>query len=324
MEGPERRSAWEELAARAEGATFFHTPAWADVLVSTFPAWEPATEVIELGPEPLRETRCVLPMLRRGGTLESMPPGVYGGPLFERPPTAEELARVWDLLDERPSWFLYGNPYVDYVVEPGGARQELFTQTIDLAPGFDTLQRRFRRRYREGIRAAARRGYEVSTAQDLEDVEGYCDVYEDTLRRWGTSARGFYPRALFRNLHLASLTNEAIRLWVVRRQGELVGGGWFFRHAGHLAYWHGAVLERDMRGYPMHLLMANVIEDACRQEVRTFDFNPSAGLGGVEAFKRGFGAERHPFASWRRSTPLDKTTQHLRRVRERWFRQCPL
>jgi len=318
--GGERSRLWDEVCANADGGTHFHTQAWARVLVETFPAWHVATRVWRLG----EGNVCVLPALERGGCLESMLPGVYGGPLFLKPPTDADWHSLWAQVDALPAWFLYGNPFVRTVGEPQGEREELFTQVLDLAPGFERLQAGFRRRYRAGIRSAARHGLEVTQAQDLEDVEGYCDVYEDTLRRWGPRARGFYPRDLFRSLHLVSRTDERVKLLVVRSHGELIAGAWFFRHGGHVAYWHGAVRADRMREHPMHLLMATAIEDACRAGARLFDFNPSAGLAGVEHFKRGFGAEDLPFASWRRSGPLDKAADGLRRARERWLKRCRL
>jgi hypothetical protein len=317
--GEDRDRLWHEICARSTGATFFHTPAWSRLLRETFPSWNDATPVWWL-----EDNVCVLPALERSGCFESMLPGVYGGPLFLEPPTAEDWCAIWDRVDALPAVFLYGNPYLDISGEPRGRREELFTQVLDLAPGFDRLQAAFRRRYRTGIRSAVSRGLEVHEAQDLEDVEGYCDVYEESLRRWGAGARGFYPRRLFRNLHLAARTDERVRLLVVRSHGDLIAGCWLFQHEGHVAYWHGAVRTDRMRDHPMHLLLATAIEDACKQDARLFDFNPSAGLAGVEHFKRGFGAEVRPFASWRRSGPLDKAADGLRRVRERWLKRCQL
>ena len=42
---------------------------------------------------------------------------------------------------------------------------------------------------------------------------------------------------------------------------------------------------------PRNLLLYEVIKKACEKGYSWFDFNPSAGLKGVKAFKEGFGAE---------------------------------
>jgi lipid II:glycine glycyltransferase (peptidoglycan interpeptide bridge formation enzyme) len=42
---------------------------------------------------------------------------------------------------------------------------------------------------------------------------------------------------------------------------------------------------------PRNLLLYEAIKNACEKGYFWFDFNPSAGLKGVKAFKEGFGAE---------------------------------
>jgi Acetyltransferase (GNAT) domain len=313
---------WREVVARAEGATWFHTPGWAGALAAAFPAWRPATLAWRFDDG----NAAVLPALAHEGALglESMLPGVYGGPLFLAPAAETQWRAVWAAVDALPGVFVYGNPFVAYRGAPAGEREDLFTHALDLAPGLEAVQRGFRRRYRTAIRSAARAGLEVDRARDLEDVRAYCDVYRDTLRRWGGAARGFYPERLFRGLFRSGAEGGGVRLALVRRRGEVVAGAWLCRHRGHVVYWHGAVRAEDMRRHAMHLLMAGAIEDACRDGARWFDFNPSAGIAGVERFKEGFGAARLPFFAWRRFGPFGRMARHLRRMRERVLRRCPL
>lgn len=316
---------WDEVAREAEGATFFHTPAWARICCASWRAWRAAP----LGIEYSDGNRAILPFLRRAhlvpgaGHYESMLPGVYGGPLFLAPPSAAHWQACWEVVDELPDVFLYGNPFLEW---EGCAAGQVVTETthvLDLASGYDEVFRRFRYSYRSGIRAARKRGLEVGLAETAADVDAYVRLYRDSLRRWGRRARGYYPARLFHNLFEAGRT-EPVRLWLVKEEGRIVGGAWVLYHGEHADYWHGAVDSSAMIHYPVHLLIATAIEDACANGYRWFDFNPSGGLEGVELFKRGFHPETPSFSVVTRLGARASAYRTYRRVCEKRLGRCPL
>jgi lipid II:glycine glycyltransferase (peptidoglycan interpeptide bridge formation enzyme) len=55
--------------------------------------------------------------------------------------------------------------------------------------------------------------------------------------------------------------------------------------------WHGATIGTYFNLRPVNLLYYEVIKTACKKGYIWFDFNPSAGLEGVKAFKERFGAQ---------------------------------
>lgn len=316
---------WDEVAREAEGATFFHTPAWAGLCAATFRAWRAAPLALEFSDG----NRALLPFLRRTGPVpgaghrESMLPGVYGGPLFLAPPSRAHWQACWEAVDELPDVFLYGNPFLRWEGVPAGAAVTETTRALDLAPGYDEVFRRFRYSYRSGIRAARKRGLEVVVGERPEDVDAYDRLYRDSLRRWGSRARGFYPRRLFHNL-LELGRSTPVRLWLVKAEGRVVGGAWVLYHGEHVDYWHASADSNAMIHYPMHLLVATAVEDACRSGYRWFDFNPSGGLEGVELFKRGFHADVLEFPVVTRLRGAARAYRTFRRVCEKRLGRCPL
>ena len=53
-------------------------------------------------------------------------------------------------------------------------------------------------------------------------------------------------------------------------------------------------MEKYFKVRPTNLLMYEAIKDACDRGYAWFDFNPSGGHEGVEAFKKNFGAQALP------------------------------
>jgi hypothetical protein len=320
------RELWGYLSRESDGATFFHTPVWAEILESTFDAWKAATSAVEFSDG----NAVVLPQMQWGllGPIarytESMLPGVYGGPLFLQTPNEEHWQAVWDIVNSLSDIIVLGNPYLPYVGQPNAIRRPMLTQVLELTRGFDSIWKGFRKGHRAGTKAAEREGVEVKVATSRQEVDAYAESYGDALRRWGTQARGFYPKRLFHNLFQHQKYGEAIRLWVARLNGKVVGGAWVFYHNNHAVYWHGAVHSAYMTYHPAHLLVTTAIEEACREGFRWFDLNPSGGLQGVEHFKSGFGAQRMSFYTYRRLSFGGKAFRLYRYLRERCLRRCSL
>jgi Acetyltransferase (GNAT) domain len=316
---------WRDVSRDAEGATFFHTPEWAAVCEEVFGAWRRAPLAVEFSDGNV----ALLPFVRRArpfaalGHHESMLPGVYGGPLFLHEPGEAHWRAVWEAVDALPGVFLYGNPFRPWSGGPRGERALETTRALDLAPGFDAVFRRFRYSYRSGIRAAAKRGFEAAPATSHDDVERYDRIYRDSLRRWGKGARGFYPRRLFHALFELG-RSAPVRLWLVRKDGVPVGGAWVLEHNEHADYWHASVDSGAMIHYPMHLLVATAVEDACARGFRWFDFNPSGGLEGVELFKRGFHPQELAFPVYGRFPAPVAAYRTYRRILEKRLGRCPL
>jgi Acetyltransferase (GNAT) domain len=315
---------WKRVCATSEGATFFHTDVWAGVIARTFPHWTPAPVSLEFADG----NEMVMPLMKRRGLIpaqhyyESMPPGVYGGPIFSHTPSEPQLEETLGTLRRFPSIVVQGNPFVEVRFAEAHQR-ELHTHMLDLRPG-DRIEKRFRKGHLANISAARRKGVQVTIASTAAEIDDYFAVYQNSLARWGENASGFYPRQLFQNLFALPEYGGSVKLWLASYDNKIVAGAWIFYHRHHAVYWHGAMHADYAQLHPVHLMLVEAIKAARAEGFHWFDFNPSGGLAGVEHFKRGFGAEPVPVLSYRRLSPLGKAYRAKRFFQETVLRSCPV
>src|SRR5688500_10472980 len=126
------RAMWVEVARACPYATYFHTPAWAELMVHVYPGLSVAATAFRLADG----TLVIFPLVesRRDAffrSYESMVPGVYGGPIAERRLDAAEVAAILDAaVTSRTSRLrVFGNPHLDCFRAPADAAQE-FTHVI--------------------------------------------------------------------------------------------------------------------------------------------------------------------------------------------------
>jgi len=218
---------WSRICGESEAATFFHTSIWADVLAKTFRQWTPKPVAIEFSDGNL----MVLPLMQRRGLIptgsycESMPPGVYGGPLFTRQPAETHTRAVLDSLDDFSNVIVFGNPFGSHISFPDDRSRSLYTHMIDLTAGIDRVLKNCRKGHLANIAGARRKGVEISIASRREDVDAYFAIYQNTLARWGNRAGGFYPRQLFQNLFELPEYGKSVKLWLAKYKGAVASGG---------------------------------------------------------------------------------------------------
>ena len=289
---------WDAAWAAAPRATFFHSRAW-------YAAWaeasggrlRPLARVATLDDG----ARVVLVGAERrvGGALaravESSPAGTFGGWIAPRELAPDEADALAACVGGRAASVVWrASPYDAAMVEAArrlGACDDT-TQAVDLREGFDAVVRRWSKGHRATIRQAERAGVRVRTARDARDWDAYLDVYHDTVERWGERATVVYPRGVFDAI--ARHGGARVRLWLAECDGAVVAGALCLESARVVVYWHGAARRAYFDRRPVHALMHTAMRDACERGLEWFDFNPSGGLEGVRAFKRGFGAQELP------------------------------
>jgi SAM-dependent methyltransferase len=306
---------WLEIARRDPHATFFHTPMWrrlalegtGDCADASFAASLPSGVRAVF---PLQELQ---PRNGRGRYLLSTYPYGYGGPIADGVLGANDLRRLHRHA-QAAAVTVTGNPRRPATPAVAGwSRTELSTQVLDLVPGYEELRRGFSKGHRAAITQARRKGVTTRRATSLDDYRAYHAVYEDSLRRWGDDAGTRYPWTLFETgWRIAQEHPDAVGLWLAEHEGEVVSGAWVFYWNGHAMYWHAATLERAFELRPANLLLADVIEDACRCGFGQLDFGHSGGHKGAEAFKRRFGAAPRPLVNLEYVTPPLRATGALR------------
>ncbi|HEX7052154.1 MAG TPA: GNAT family N-acetyltransferase [Longimicrobiales bacterium] len=300
-------ASWWEVARACDYATFFHTPLWRRLAVETFRGCRDAS----IGAELDDGVRVVFPLIAhrsrlpwRAAEVSSTFGGCYGGPIADGPLDTDDRRRLFRAVVARAPGGLHltGNPLHGPFGDIEGLGRRLDgTHRLELDAPFTTLSTRFSRGHRANIAKGRRLGVTTRIAESVSDYRGYYLVYKDSLTRWGAAATSRYPWRLFANgARLAGGHRDHIALWLAEFEGRIAAGAWMFYWNQHAVYWHGAA-RTDMRHTrASHVLLADVIEDACRRGLRWFDFNPSGGHAGVAEFKRRFGAMHTPVERWHR------------------------
>jgi hypothetical protein len=199
---------------------------------------------------------------------------------------------------------------------PGAGRLASFsTHVLDLTPGYAAVwSDSFPAKTRNMCRKAERGGLTVEQDASPESIAAYAALYRASSKVWGYDTPP-YPDVLFEAL----LASEWAELWLARIDGAIVGGAVMLRGSDDLLYWSGA-MNRDYRHLaPSNAIIRAVVEDACERGIAYLDFGASAGLSGVEAFKRSFGAQERDYTVATLSTwgyrQLERVQQGAARVR---------
>lgn len=313
---------WDRTWNACPYSTYFHSRAWADL-------WAAYTDG-DMRPAPVQITfsdgkEAIIPLsCRRGGRglvrhYSSSPGGTFGGWLSSDDLDVRHRTLLGRTLISRfrdVTWRL--NPYdVDDLPDDIGPRTPDETRTLALDDEFAVIVRRSSKGHRSAASKARREGVEVSVAQTQDDWLSFAELYGDSVRRWGDRATSVYDARLFELLRHRS--GPDVQLWLARHDGVAVAGALCLYAPRHVAYWLGGASEAYFPLRPVHLLVYEAIEDACRRRLAWFDFNPSGGHEGVAAFKKGFGTVLLPapviVATGRLSSGIDRARNLLPRPR---------
>jgi CelD/BcsL family acetyltransferase involved in cellulose biosynthesis len=296
---------WDRIAAASPGATPFHARAWTEALARSDGRFVArALGIAVEGPEPL-----LIPLALRRGSLRrglfaravSTHPGTYGGPIHaKRLLTPADWGALRAGLDELGLGRLevFGNVLDPLPAEhaQGLETEERVTHVLALTRLAEDPLAGYEPSCRRAVRKAERAGVRVERLTHAEEVDEYVEAYHESLVRWKKPVERGYRRELFHDL-LAAPGSE---LWAARApDGRLAAGGVFLFAPRHVVYWHGAAREELRDARPANALMHRLIQEARARGAALFDFNPSSGLAGVQAFKESFGATPRTFLTWR-------------------------
>ncbi|MFZ5919798.1 MAG: GNAT family N-acetyltransferase [Chloroflexota bacterium] len=297
-------SLWQEIVERSPSATFYHTPAWAKILTQTYPTWENATFMMEFEDGNL----AVFPLLRRYlfnikafPWFESMVPGAYGGPVFRQEPGTDHLLAIEKELKKIKNLQIVGNPFFLWDPDQGFSKLGTFTHILQLNQDYSMVRKNFSKGRRDAISYSKRRGVTVNEADFSKYYQEYYRIYEDQTSRWGGQAGVHYPVRLFEKLAQEAQGNSNIRLWAAWQEGKMVSGVIVFYHNKRVILWHNATLTLSLKFRPVDLLYSTIIESACSNGLKYFDFGKSGGYLGVIQYKDHFGAQRVPITEYRRN-----------------------
>jgi len=302
--GPADESAWRAALAATPRATFFQTPDWWSLAPLTAKGFRVRCLELALG-----EERHVWPLLERKAgrwpfaqrELRGNAAGTYAMPLGPGSPSPAFCAAAarW-MQGHARTGELRPNPFATIPSVDWGSRRDDATQVVDLAGGIEAVRQRYSRGHRSNIRSGQHQGVVVAPAEGPDDWNAYYAIYEDSIDRWGSAARRRYPFALFHAL--ADLPQGPVRLWLAKVGDQVAAGAVVLTHGDTCVYWHGATARAFFEHRPSNVLHDAIMDHAAASGCGTYDMQPSGGLEGVMAFKRGFGAQSvsSPVYTWKR------------------------
>lgn len=314
--GPE---AWDEAVAASPDATGHHLRPWCEALAA-------ARGPLECGALSVRLAdgeHAVLPLLlRRRAILRSRIlrayaglRGTYGGPIAPRPLDEDDWRRVlWACAKARIHNLVCGGNLLAPI--PRALREHVrieraSTHLLELDGCEGELREGFTTRGRRGLRAAESAGVRCGRLRGSDAIWSFLELFREARR--GPSARteaGFDVEAIAK-----LISTDAAELWGAfapegngragsRTEGSfangtLAAGALVLYGRDHATLAQGVRRKSLSHLQPSHLLYERALTSAQSRGCRVFDFGPSGGHAGLEAFKSLFGASRVEFDRWR-------------------------
>jgi CelD/BcsL family acetyltransferase involved in cellulose biosynthesis len=293
---------WDELLRASPQASFFATPAYAELAAAAY-GTPTRLVVVDEGGEtcliaPARELR--VRGLRRD--LVSPGRGLPGGFLTRSALAPATLAAALQAIARLPRTALRVtfDPRDAVLLPPSSERSVRGgrVHVLDLTPGFAEIWRqRFSGKVRNQCRKAERSGVHVREETGPRAFEGFARLHRGASGQWGADARE--PRALFEGLaRLARDPRHGLGLVLARDggpDGTLVAGALLVRRGDTVHYWLGA-MDRAARALcPSVAVQRFAIDRACATGARRYVLGASGGIASLEAFKASLGAEAVEF-----------------------------
>lgn len=310
--------AWDAHLGKHPEATFYHTRTWARILAAGYPRLEDESRWIEV-----EGGRAALPLhtwRRLGGLLatrQSAFPFLYGGPVPRRIGGRDLLAETLaGLARGGRSLVLLSNPFSGETPPAPCAGVQAIndaTHIRDLPPTEDTLWESLTSAQRNDVRRIAKKGVALRVGGAPAEVHGVYGFYRASFGRWGGEPGMVYPETLYQAM--VALGGPAVRLYLAEFEDRLIGGAFVVRWNGRVHY-HAGYFDHEARALrPNVLLQERILRDAIVDGFRCYDFLPSGGNAGVEAFKESFGGLRTPVIRYVYRTRLHRIADRIRASR---------
>jgi CelD/BcsL family acetyltransferase involved in cellulose biosynthesis len=315
---------WQHLVDRSREALPFHRPAWLEVLADSYGFLPFVLAVSDAAGElsaglPLMEVKDPL----RGRRWIALPFTDRCPPLVTSSEAGERLAAALDTarreagverLEIRSR--VVGDGFTDGVVAA--------THLLELAPGYEALERSFASTTRRNLRKAQREHLELRIADSEDDiVRVFYELQARTRRRLGVPVQ---PRRFFQTLWRLGLERGLGHALLVLQRGRPVAAAVFLVAGETVVYKYGASDERSWPLRPNNLLFAEAIRRACANGAAVFDFGRSdLEDTGLRAFKAGWGAREEPlvYASTGRQ-PAPRAASIASRISSAALRRVPV
>jgi hypothetical protein len=278
---------WDAALTRRPDFSFFHSPAWTQVLVDTYrftPVWQAGKNSWL----PLMEVDSWLTG-RRG----------IGLPFTDEcAPLCESEAEFQPLFQSAVEW---GRERRWEYIELRGGRKFIgrapaslayFGHRLDLAAGEADLFERMDGSARQAVRKAEKDGVAVEISQSIEAVKDFYSLQCLTRKRHGLPPQ---PWHFFLNIWRHILSQNRGMVALAGWQGAKIAGAVYFFQGGRAIYKFGASDPRWQQLRPNNMVMWEAIKWLARNGVASLHLGrTSLANEGLRRFKLNLGAVEEP------------------------------
>jgi hypothetical protein len=203
--------------------------------------------------------------------------------------------------------------------EPADSALRTVHTIIDTTQSAETLWAALKAKTRWGVRKSESQDVLIERDERFDGLDAFYGLYALHMRELGTPVFG---KRMFRAM-LSHLGAERLRLYLVRRGGQLLGGMLCVVHGAWWTDLYAIVRRTDEIEYANYQLYWHVIRDASESGVQAFDLGRSSPDSTVHRFKQKWvGRDEdviyHFYASRERSR---RDFGLLRETREKGLRQ---
>jgi FemAB-related protein (PEP-CTERM system-associated) len=279
------RAVWNAFVAATAGASIYHRYEWRDVVRDVF-----ARETTYLAAFEGERIVGVLPLVRLkspffGDFLVSLPYFNYGGVLAASAAASEALIAEAALLGGRLGVSHIELRHRANLAASLPSRTDKVTMLLKLPATAEEFSKSVGWKVRGQVKQAQKSGA-VGASGGAELIPEFYAVFAENMRDLGTPV---YPQRFFERI-VAAFPAET-RLFVVRQGGAPVAAAFLIADGTTLEIPWASSLRRANSSNVNMLLYFNVLEYACQQGFKTFDFGRCTVDSGTYVFKKKWGAE---------------------------------
>lgn len=284
-----------DFVGRFPRATFFHTPAWLEILEDSFPNFKAGWITARDG----EDLVSIMPFVRmlKGpfNFLWALPFGTYGNPLaVDRRAAGAVLGKFFQMAGSLACLeavaCLFEKGVYDYPAGVSVRMEEC--SLIELEGDFDEYRRsRLSKKRRQLCNRGRRDGIEVRPLGNEEEVGDFYRIYSAVSRAWG----GVHPYPMKFFIELFKRRDEGVLIWGGFLKGKLLGGNIDFYFGEVAQAWQAGISSESYDYYVGSLLVTHAVSEAYRRGIRIFNLGSSGGDSGLIFFKRSLGGREHRY-----------------------------
>jgi serine/alanine adding enzyme len=286
MKSTRDEASWDQFVQHSQRASGYHLLEWREIIQKVFGHTTFYLMAIDDG----GSVQGILPLVLLkspmfGCFLTSMAFFNYGGVVSEDGDARHALLEAAVETAKRVGASHIELRHCEALTTDWPVRSRKVSMRLALPQDYQTLVKAFSSKLRSQIKRAQKEGMSVRVGGE-ELLEDYYRVFARCMRDLGTPV---YGKPLFEGI-IEAFPKEA-RLCVVSLNGMPLAGGLLYGFRSTLEIPWAASDKRFSRLAPNMLLYAAVLEFACSEGYKEFDFGRSSVDSGTYRFKQQWGAQ---------------------------------